>query len=85
MNWYKLSYLKNLPNLRTRDLVRFLQKSGFVFHRQDGSHQIWKHPDGRMVVVPEHPGDLDKGLLSRIVKKMLNMSVPQFQQAYLAM
>ena len=31
-----------------RELVSFLEKEGFVYARSKGSHDIYKHPDGRM-------------------------------------
>ena len=39
----------------------------------------FKHPDGRTTVVPNHPGEkLDRGLLSKIVKKDLDMTTEEF-------
>lgn len=36
--------------------------------RRKGSHVILKHPDGRLIVVPDHKGEaLGKGLLLKII------------------
>ena len=49
-------------------LQKLLQQLGFVLIRQKGSHQIWKHPDGRQTVIPVHSGeDLGKGLIRAII------------------
>jgi predicted RNA binding protein YcfA (HicA-like mRNA interferase family) len=31
-----------------------LRKHGFLFIRQKGSHQKWRHPSGRQVIVAMH-------------------------------
>ena len=81
MNWYKLSYIKSMPSLRPRQFSKFLMNQGFRYDHQSGSHQMFVHPDGRRVVVPNHPGDMKKEVMMTIVKKMLNMSIPDFQSA----
>ena len=51
-----------------RDLLGFLQSQGYHRVRQTGSHIILEHPTRRMLVVPQHRGDIPKGLLIRILK-----------------
>lgn len=58
-----------LPSLTAKDLAKVVKKCGFIFYRQKGSHQIWKHPDGRWTTIPFHPGeDIGKGLLRQILR-----------------
>lgn len=53
-----------------RELVRALERSGFVADRQSGSHAVLIHPDGREVVVPIHPGrSLAPGTLRQILRR----------------
>ena len=40
--------------LTARQLVRALQADGFQLARTRGSHRIYRHPDGRRVVVAYH-------------------------------
>jgi len=40
--------------LLARDLVHALEADGFVLQRVRGSHRIFKHSDGRRVVVAYH-------------------------------
>jgi predicted RNA binding protein YcfA (HicA-like mRNA interferase family) len=35
-----------------RDVTRALRKSGWQLVRTRGSHEMWRHPDGREVTVP---------------------------------
>jgi predicted RNA binding protein YcfA (HicA-like mRNA interferase family) len=47
-----------LRGLTARKLISALQRDGFIFSRQSGSHQIYYHPDGRRVNVTFHkPSD----------------------------
>jgi predicted RNA binding protein YcfA (HicA-like mRNA interferase family) len=45
----------SLPAVSKARFARALQKLGFVLERQKGSHQKWRHPDGRFVYVYMHP------------------------------
>lgn len=40
--------------LSARQLVRALETDGFILQRVRGSHRIYKHADGRRVVVAYH-------------------------------
>lgn len=48
------------PSLRTvttREFVRALEADGFTWVRSRGSHRVYRHTDGRRVVVAYHrPG-----------------------------
>lgn len=43
-----------LRSLTARELVRALLADGFVLKAQRGSHQRYRHADGRRVTVPFH-------------------------------
>jgi predicted RNA binding protein YcfA (HicA-like mRNA interferase family) len=58
-----------IPALTARDLLRILQRHGFVIVRQSGSHAILRHPDGRRTTVPVHgKRDIGRGLLHQIMR-----------------
>lgn len=40
--------------ISARQLVRALEADGFILQRVRGSHRIYKHDDGRRVVVAYH-------------------------------
>ncbi len=50
-------------------IIKALSKVGFKIARTHGSHVVLKHPDGRVTVVPVHPGeDIGSGLLVKIIR-----------------
>ena len=58
-----------LRPLRAREIVRKLERAGFVLRRQSGSHARYVHPDGRGATVPMHPGDVPTLVLRSILKQ----------------
>jgi predicted RNA binding protein YcfA (HicA-like mRNA interferase family) len=57
-----------------------LEKLGFAFIRQSGSHAIYRHSDGRWTTVPIHKGrDLGKGILGKILKDA-GLTVDEFER-----
>jgi predicted RNA binding protein YcfA (HicA-like mRNA interferase family) len=43
-----------LRALTARDFVNALQADGFRWTRSRGSHRVYRHPDGRRVIVAYH-------------------------------
>ena len=75
--------MSKLPLLNAKEVVKVLEKLGFLFKRQQGSHMIFEHPDGRTTVIPNHPGeDIDRGLLNKIVKHDLQITREEFLRKY---
>jgi predicted RNA binding protein YcfA (HicA-like mRNA interferase family) len=61
--------MTRLPRLRGREVVRALERAGFVRERTRGSHVFLKHPDGRATTVPIHSGEtIGPGLLRAILR-----------------
>lgn len=59
-----------LPALKPRQTIRVLEKAGFRFERQKGSHKIYLNPSVRQaVIVPFHNKDLKRGTLRNIIKQ----------------
>ena len=59
----------NLPVLKPREVAALLEGLGFEQVRQSGSHQQYRHADGRGTTVPFHPGrDISPTLLRKIAK-----------------
>lgn len=59
--------MARLPILKPTELIRTIQKQGFIKDRQSGSHAIFVHPDGRWTSVPIHRKTIGKGLLRKIL------------------
>ena len=45
---------QRFPVCNANDVIRVLRKHGFAFIRQRGSHQKWRHVNGRQVIVAMH-------------------------------
>ncbi len=59
----------NLPVLKPKEVIAVLNKLGFAVVRQRGSHQQFRHTDGRATTVPVHGSrDLSPLLLRQICK-----------------
>jgi predicted RNA binding protein YcfA (HicA-like mRNA interferase family) len=65
-----------LPSLKPKEVIKVLEKLGFVFVRQKGSHRIYVK--GNIVItIPYHNKDLKKGTLRAIIKQA-GLSVEEF-------
>jgi predicted RNA binding protein YcfA (HicA-like mRNA interferase family) len=57
-----------IPAVLGIKVVRALERAGFKVTRISGSHHVMRHPDGRTVPIPVHPGrDMPKGTLRNIL------------------
>jgi len=66
-----------LPIIDAKTFIKFLKYKGFIFIRQKGSHQRYKHPDGRAITIPVHgKSNLKRGLLNGILRE-LNIEVEE--------
>ncbi len=71
--------MAKLPLMTAREVSKILEKIGFKFIRQKGSHMFFDHSDGRTTVIPNHPGEkIDRGLLNKIIKHDLQMTREEF-------
>jgi len=60
--------MTKLPTVEGRECMKALQKVGFRFQRQEGSHIILRRSDPfAQVVVPDHK-ELDRGTLRAIIR-----------------
>ena len=62
--------MPKLPVLTPRDIIRILEKRGFILDRVKGSHHIYLNPNTKQrAVVPVHRRDLPQGTLLSILKQ----------------
>jgi predicted RNA binding protein YcfA (HicA-like mRNA interferase family) len=60
--------MSRVPVLKPREVIRALERLGFVEVRQRGAHRQFRHPDGRGTTVPFHSGrDIAPPLLRQII------------------
>jgi predicted RNA binding protein YcfA (HicA-like mRNA interferase family) len=69
--------MAKLPVMRPIDVLKKLEKFGFIVTRQTGSHARLIHSDGRATTVALHNRDLPKGTL-RAILKQCEMSIEEF-------
>ncbi len=71
--------MAKLPRLTGEELGKIIEKLGFKFDHQTGSHMRYKHPDGRKTTIPHHSGEeIGPGLLNKIIKKDLGINRDEF-------
>lgn len=70
---------RRLPSLTSKEVLRALQRTGFLVHHTSGSHYILKHPDRPIlrVTVAFHNRDLKRRTLESIVEQS-GLSVEEF-------
>jgi predicted RNA binding protein YcfA (HicA-like mRNA interferase family) len=69
--------MPDLPRASGADVVRALERAGFAFRSQRGSHQKLRHADGRTAIVPMHR-ELAPGTLRSILRQA-GLSVEQLR------
>ena len=72
-----------LPVIQGKDLVAFPETLGFTVIRRRGSHVRMRSDDCRYTSVPVHSGeDIPKGLLRKIIREDLEMTLEDFVRIY---
>ena len=69
--------MSRIPVLKSRQVTAILQSLGFVEVRQRGSHQQFRHPDGRSTTVPVHQGRDVSPILLRQIAKDIGLTVEE--------
>ena len=58
------------PAFTSKELIKLLERKGFIFDRSKGSHQIYYHKEKKLrAVIPMHNKDLPTGTLHAILKQ----------------
>ena len=69
-----------MPNARADEFRRAATKLGFLKARQTGSHERWRHQDGRATTIPIHGGrQIGPPLFYRILNQ-LGIDKTEFDQ-----
>jgi len=71
--------LSQLPALNARDVIRALERAGFVFDRQSGSHAVYIcATNKRRTVIPIHGNRTIKKPLLRGIIDDMGISIEEF-------
>ena len=61
--------MSQYPTVKAKEFIKVIEKLGFYFDRQKGSHAVYKNNDGRRVVIPTNSGkDLKQGTLMGMIE-----------------
>ena len=61
--------MSKLPAVTGNQIIKSLQRRGFLVVFTKGSHHFLQHPDGRCTVVPVHRGEtIGRGLFAQILR-----------------
>jgi len=61
--------MSNFSSVKAKEFIKVIEKLGFYFDRQKGSHAIYKDSNGQRVVIPMHSGkDLKQGTLMGMIQ-----------------
>lgn len=61
--------MSRLPDVTWRQVTSALERAGFVFDRQRGSHMVYYHPEtNHTVIVPRHK-EIKTGTLREILRE----------------
>jgi len=73
--------MPKLKPLSPKHLIKAIEKLGYRFLRQKGSHATYANASGRIVVIPIHAGKkIDRGLLLKIIEKELRITRQEFEK-----
>ena len=62
--------MPKLPAVKPREIVKFLERNGFVLDHISGSHHIYYNPTSkRRAVVPHHNREIPKGTLVSLLRE----------------
>lgn len=56
-------------HMNSAELAKILVQAGFKLVSIRGSHHKYRHPDGRVAIVPHPRKDLGVGLVNKILRK----------------
>lgn len=49
---------QKLPAIKASELIKMIEKKGFIKVRQSGSHAIYKNSEGKRTTIPIHSGKI---------------------------
>jgi len=68
-----------LPRVTAAEVIRVLERSGFLLVRQSGSHKIFRNEEGKRATVPFHSGRILHPKVLRSILREANLTIEEFQ------
>jgi predicted RNA binding protein YcfA (HicA-like mRNA interferase family) len=66
------------PRVTANDVIRVVEKIGFILVRHSGSHKIYKNSDGKRVTIPYHGTEILKVKTLKSILNDANLKVDEF-------
>ena len=63
-----------------KELRRVTERTGFEWQRRQGSHNVFKNRQGRIVVIPDHGSQIIVRPLLRKILRDLGISVDEYHK-----
>ena len=71
---------EKLPRVSAADVIKVLERAGFSFSRQSGSHKIYKNKEGRRATIPYHSGKILHPKLLASILRDADSTVERFKE-----
>ena len=71
---------EKLPRVTASEVIKVLEKAGFLFSRQSGSHRIYKNQQGKRSTVPYHSGVILHPKILKSILKDADQSIEKFKE-----
>jgi predicted RNA binding protein YcfA (HicA-like mRNA interferase family) len=68
-----------LPKITAKEIIAALEKVGFNFSRQSGSHKIYKNSEGKRVTIPFHSGKILHPKILKSILKDADIAIEQLK------
>ncbi len=67
-----------LPRVTAADAIRVIERAGFFFRRQSGSHKIYKNKEGKRATVPYHSGKILHPKILMTILRDADLTIERF-------
>ncbi|MCY7346605.1 MAG: type II toxin-antitoxin system HicA family toxin [Pyrinomonadaceae bacterium] len=71
---------EKLPRLTAAEIIKVLEKCGFVLTRQSGSHKIFKDGNGNRATVPFHSSKILHPKVLKSIMSEANLSIEDLKR-----
>lgn len=71
---------EKLPRVTAAYAIKVLEKVGFFFSRQSGSHKIYKNKEGKRATIPCHSGKILHPKTLGSILRDANLTVEKFRE-----
>jgi predicted RNA binding protein YcfA (HicA-like mRNA interferase family) len=71
---------EKLPRITDTDAIKVLERAGFLFSRQSGSHKIYKNREGKRATVPYHSGKILHPKVLASILRDVDLTVEKFKE-----